>query len=341
MADFTPIDVDALLEPFADLDGEGSVGPDLAYDPARQAIEDAFERSVSDDVGTHDNDWGRVVALVAEQAARTKDVWLGIYMMRGGARGGDIAAVEAGSAYLAGLFEHWWATVHPTLDDYGFQGRKGPCESLTRVAEFLGPLRRATLIAHPRLGRYGADDFERFREAGEAADGYGLFRAALAETPDDVLRQEIGRLDRIRFNIGRVDAVLTAEAGDDTGTNFAATYATLDAMRRGLATYAKAEPVDAGGEEPGGTMDALTASRAGGGVIDSREDVTRAIEAICDYYRRREPGSPVPLALRRAAEWVDMDFLSVLSDIAPESLGEARRVLSFRRAEAEESSFGD
>ncbi len=341
MTDSTPIDVDALLAPFDDTDGEGSVGPDLSYDPERQAIEDAFERSVSDDAGTGDNDWPRVVALVADQAARTKDIWLGIYMMRGGARGGDMMAVEAGSAYLAGLFERWWATVHPTLDDYGFQGRKGPCESLTRVAEFLGPLRRATLIAHPRLGSYTADDFERFREEGDAADGYGMFRAALAETPDDVLREEIGRLDRIRANVGRVDAVLTAEAGDDTGTNFAATYATLDAMRRGLATYAKADPIEAGNQEPAESTTAPAPTRNAAGTIDSREDVTRAIEAICDYYRRREPGSPVPMALRRAAEWVDLDFLAVLADIAPEASAEARRVLSFRRAESEDSSFGD
>jgi type VI secretion system protein ImpA len=66
------------------------------------------------------------------------------------------------------------------------------------------------------------------------------------------------------------------------------------------------------------------------GRVETREDVIKAIDAITDYYRRREPASPVPLVLQRAREWVSLDFLQVLEDIAPGSLDEARRVLASR-----------
>jgi type VI secretion system protein ImpA len=61
------------------------------------------------------------------------------------------------------------------------------------------------------------------------------------------------------------------------------------------------------------------------------------LDSITDYYARREPGSPVPLVLRRARDWVTLDFLSVLEDIAPNSLEEARRVLVTGRNGVENS----
>jgi type VI secretion system protein ImpA len=55
--------------------------------------------------------------------------------------------------------------------------------------------------------------------------------------------------------------------------------------------------------------------------------VVRTLDQLIDYYRRREPGSPVPVALVRAKKWVGMDFLAVLRDISPESLDEVRKIL--------------
>ena len=75
------------------------------------------------------------------------------------------------------------------------------------------------------------------------------------------------------------------------------------------------------------------------GRVESREDVVKALDAIADYYRRREPTSPVPAALQRVREWVNLDFLALLEDIAPNSLDEAKRVLVTQRKPAEGSSW--
>ena len=72
------------------------------------------------------------------------------------------------------------------------------------------------------------------------------------------------------------------------------------------------------------------------GRVDTRDDVIRALDAINDYYRRREPSSPVPLVLERAKAWVNMDFMSVLKDISPDGVDEAIKVL-MRRPPEEES----
>jgi type VI secretion system ImpA family protein len=325
------MDLDALIVALSD---DEPAGPDLSYDSARQDIEGAFDRSVSDDGSDDaDVDWAQIIAQILAQAAATRDVWLPVYLMRAGAKAGKLQAVETGAMLLAGLLENLWDSVHPQLDEYGYQGRKGPTESLTRIGEFIGPFRKVILLEHSRLGSYSGADFDRFRENGESEEGYGMFRALLEETSDDDLQSIVERIAGIDEAIRRADAVLTANAGDDTGTNFQPTYDALAEVRKGVIAFKKNHisevDSDASGEEPmqdsGGGMSG--GSGGGVGAINSREDVLKALDLIAAYYRKKEPGSPVPFALRRARDWVSLDFLSVLEDIAPNSLDEARRVL--------------
>jgi len=324
--------LEELLEP---LDGDNPAGPDLDDDDRRREIREAFESVSAVGEGESDpTDWRSVIKLIHEQGASTKDVWLAIYLARAGARAGQLETVEQGCQYLAGLFETYWDAMHPSLEALGFQGRNGPCESLVRVGEFLGPLRRMTFVQHPRLGTFSGEDLERFAREGEAADNYGAFRAAVAEAPPEELNETIERLDRIRDSLRRVDEVLTAKADGNAGTNFAPTFAALESIRRGLAPYVQSaeeagEAVSDGGESSAETAanGPETAQRSGGR-IETRDDVLRALEAVIDYYRRREPTSPVPVAIARAKRWVNMDFLAALADIVPESISDARRVLS-------------
>jgi type VI secretion system ImpA family protein len=330
------MDLEELLAPVSE---DVPTGPDLAYDPERGEIEQAFESSVSIDTSGEtvegaEIDWRPIVSLIEQQSARTKDVWLAVYLCRAGARSGQIELIETGALYLAGLLERYWEGVHPQLEEYGFQGRKGPCESLTRRGEFLGPLERAPLLQHPRLGRFSGADFERFRAGAETAEGYGMFRAALAETPEENLVEIMSRLDAIAEAFRRADAVLTANADGDTAANFKPTYDLLAQMKKAVQSFtsAPAEPETADVEGQGDTA-SLTASDGPriAGRVESREDVIKALDAISDYYRRREPASPVPVALQRAREWVNLDFLSLIEDIAPAALDEAKRVLVSQR----------
>jgi type VI secretion system ImpA family protein len=338
------MDLEELLAPVSD---DAPAGPDLAYDADRGTIEQAFESSASIDTSgeataTAEIDWRPIISQIEQQSTRTKDIWLAVYLCRGGARSGQLALVETGAEYLAGLLERYWDSVHPQLEEYGFQGRKGPCESLARRGEFLGPLERTPLLEHPRLGRFSGGDFERFRAGAETADGYGLFRAALADTPEENLTEIVARLDAITAAIKRADAVLTANADGDTAANFQPTYDLLSQMKKAVLSFTST-PAQAEPETDHGVAAGPAASEGGGpriaGRVESREDVIKALDAIADYYRRREPASPVPVALQRAREWVNLDFLSLIEDIAPSALDEAKRVLVSQRKPPGESGW--
>ncbi|USQ93981.1 type VI secretion system protein TssA [Caulobacter sp. RL271] len=330
------LDLGRLLAPVSEAD---PTGPDLAYDPARYEIEQAFETEVSIDASGVETqpsevDWRTIVDRIVEQSDRTKDLWLAAYLCRAAARAGQLETVELGTRNLAGLLETYWPSVHPRLEDYGFQGRKGPCDSLVSQAQFLAPLRKITLISHPRLGRYSIDDFERFRLRGESEEGYGMFRAALEDLQYEGLDDVIQRLDAIENNLRRADLVLTSNADDVGGTNFKDAYDALGQMRRAIQAFSP-EPAKPETSEPPTQPHVASSSFSNVAVVaarlETRDDVIRALDALSDYYQRKEPGHPILTLMRRAREWVGQDFMSILEDIAPGSLDEARSVLQSRK----------
>ena len=269
------IDIDALIAPVTD---DNPAGPDLSYDAARQDIESAFEKSVSnDDADGDDVDWKQTISKILGQAEQTRDAWLAVYLMRAGAKAGQLETVEDGATLLARLFETQWDTVHPQLEDYGYQGRKGPCESLTRIGEFLNPLRNVILLQHQRLGTYSGADFERFRVRGDSEDGYGMFRALLQETSDDVLSEIVARLNGIADAVRRADTVLTMNADGDTGTNFQTTYDCIGEIARSVASCLRTPSADVanaieGVDEGAGNSGSGNAAGANfGGTVNSRD----------------------------------------------------------------------
>ncbi|USI74918.1 ImpA family type VI secretion system protein [Sphingomonas morindae] len=331
-------DLETLLAP---VPGDDPAGPDLAYDPQRHLIEQAFDTPVSIDASGQaadapDLDWRTIIAAIVAQSARTKDVWLPVYLCRAGARAGDLATVACGAQALAGLLERYWETAHPRLEDYGFAARRGACDTLTSYREFLAPLERLVLVDHARLGRFTAADLIRLARGGETEPGYGPFRAALDEAGLAPLTDAMAHLIALREALRATDRLLMAHAGSDTGTNFAALYAWLDSLEAALrhvlpqdepeATDAGTEDAEADPAVPAGAG----AAAARPGRIGSREDVVRALDAVIGYYRAQEPGSPVPLLLERAKHWVALDFMAVLEDIAPAALADAGALLQSR-----------
>jgi type VI secretion system protein ImpA len=344
------LDIAALVSPLSD---EAPSGPDLSYDNERIEIESAFERSVSvDNVDDDTTDWRSVIAQITAQAERTRDMWLPVYLMRAAAASKRFDLVVEGAQLLAGLVEERWGDVHPQLDEYGFIGRKTPCESLTRTAEFTGPLSRVPLIEHPRLGRFTGEDLIRFRDQGASAPNYGMFRKVIDDMPAEDLQAVLGTFDSLITAVRRLDGVMTANAEGDTATNFRPTYDVLDSIRAALASHvpgveaepsadmvsAEGWPGDPGAADMGSSGAAGPVGPGFSGTIRSRDEAIRALDAVCAYFASFEPGSPVPLALTRAREWIGLDFMSVLQDIAPNSLGEAGTILRSRISGAGDAS---
>lgn len=334
-------DLETLLAPVSDDD---PVGPDLDSDPEMVEIRNAFETGFADD----DEDapavnWGSIVERCEALLGRSKDIWIAVYMMRAAAKADRLDSVLTGAQVLVGLVEQYWESVHPQLEEWGINARITPVASLGTIKEFVNPLKRITLLAHPRLGRYSGADFARFEQSGDGESDFGMFKAALNDVDQSELRAAMAAFETLEDALKQVDRTFMFNADGD-GPNLQNTYQALGEIRSSLAFHvgddiARADDGESAGGDGGDYADEPQAGGGGRltGRVDSRDDVIRALDAIADYYRRKEPSSPVPVVLQRAREWVALDFLSILKDIAPNSMDDAKRVLVFAKEEQSNS----
>jgi type VI secretion system protein ImpA len=309
-------------------------GPDRTDESERSAISMTFDAVFSDANAVADVNWKDIVASIGSELAKSKDIWLPVYMMRAGAMSGKLEVIADGAEILAALVERFWDTVHPQIAEYELQGRISPCNSLADHKTFLLPLQRMVLVAHPRLGSYTGEQLERFAQKGDEEEGFGMFQAAMADLGTEEPAAIVAQLSGIKAALQRTDTIFGAHSSGD-GPNLQKTYEVMDRITRFISPYAGNEEytTEKAMEQP--PSDGMPSAARMSGAIESRDDVLRAIDTINDYYRRKEPSSPVPVVLKRAKQWVNMDFLTILEDINPGSIEDVKRVLVFQQKEGD------
>ena len=70
------------------------------------------------------------------------------------------------------------------------------------------------------------------------------------------------------------------------------------------------------------------------GDIQSREDVVRMIDKICEYYSKAEPSSPVPRLLERAKRLATMDFMQAISELSPDAINRMKDLFGIKEEES-------
>jgi type VI secretion system protein ImpA len=199
-------------------------------------------------------------------------------------------------------------------------------------------LRRVPLVRSRQYGDVSLRDLD------IAAGVYGAgtepalderhIKAAFAAAPLDDLRtlerSVTGSLDVIVA----IDARLRAEGGIDAAPAFDALNAVLVRLQRGVRAQMTTHP-DRHSAATGPGANAAGASYESTGVplgsVRSRDDATRALDAVAAFFRQHEPSSPVPLLVERAKRLVFKDFLEVLADIAPEAVSQARTAAGLKQ----------
>jgi type VI secretion system protein ImpA len=97
--------------------------------------------------------------------------------------------------------------------------------------------------------------------------------------------------------------------------------------RRGIGVGAP-EAATAGGNEevsPGG-QPVQQQEQPIQGAIHSRNDVIAMLDKVIEYYRQREPASPVPMLIERAKGLGHKDFLEIIRDLAPDGVAQVEKL---------------
>ncbi|WP_164467255.1 ImpA family type VI secretion system protein [Caulobacter flavus] len=340
------IDVKALLSPISDADPTGAnLSDDASLELSVQRDRIAYGLKAC----LPDAKKGRseplpprgIIELCGKCLGVQKDIWFGVYMAQAGASAGDLDAVAAGAEIVAGLLADMWDQASPPLSD-GIVARSNASDTLGSYADFVRRLAAAPLWKS-RQGAFTAGDIT----AG-AGERYDLFISALSLQGPADLQAIAGQIARFQKALDSIDAAFEAYALSAGVFDDAAGFGTSrEFMERLLSHIGEAieaprsAPADGPAAEipaaspqttaaPSGFAASAPAAPAGTpirGRIASREDVARAIDEICAYYKAQEPGSPIPMVLERVKTWLPMSFIDVLKEIAPGSVSEAERIL--------------
>ena len=346
------IDVERLLEPVS---AEAPCGENLEYDADYAAMELAAAGKPEQQFGStliaaEDPDWGEVLGKAIGLLERSKDLRVALSLARSGTRADGIAGLADSLTVINGLLDKFWDAVHPQLDP---DDENDPTIRINTIASLCDPTsmlrfaREAPLVRSRGMGSFSYRDVQvASGEMPPPSEGskpeQASIDAAFSDVDSEQLKTTAADAARALEMARGIEENLTEHVGVSRAPSLEALTDMLKGMNkllhakleiRGLLNDEEpaAEPADAPKtprvrakpQLPRPTVVRRLRSQKLTGEIASREDVIRAIDKICDYYKRYEPSSPVPLFLNRAKRLASKSFLEILRDLTPDALNQA------------------
>ena len=345
------IPLQKLLDPIS---ADKPCGDSLAYDPEFQKLAiDIRGKPETQAAGqikpAEEPSWKDIRERSLALLGRSKDLQIVVYLTVALLKLEGLAGFHDGVSLLRQWLERYWDTLHPQLDP---EDKNDPTERLNILSsmskeagamgsmgdplKFLDRLTTTPLSQSSKMGRFSLADIQH-SEAGTPGPGnkpppsMGQIEAAFRDTPSEVLQATSEAVADTIAQIKAIDAFLTGAVGTERALSWDKLNTLLGQIQRRLTQYisggAPVPVADALAEASTGTGARLAV--AGGtftGTIQSRRDVIRALDQICQFYRQSEPSSPIPFILARAKRLVEMDYMQIINELTPEALDKVKTI---------------
>jgi type VI secretion system protein ImpA len=340
------INVDDLLKPVSDAQ---SCGEDFSYHPALQNLEAISRGKPETQFGPGEEpQWKEVRDAALEVLGQSKHLTASVILTVSLVEIGGLEGFRDGLALVRGLLEKFWGDLYPKLDP---EDNNDPTERLNILNnlssagepyKFTVHLKQMALCNSPAMGRItlqqilaAKDKGDKTKPSGAASAGnsgpdLNQIQAAFKDAGPEAAAASLALVDEAFGHARSIESFLDSALGSGKGVNFEALNKLLLEMKHAVEPYANGKgslAASTGGDEVlvegGSTVGGRPVARGGpsvSGTIQTRSDVIKALDLICDYYRENEPSSPVPLILERAKRLVDKDFMEIMTDLNPDAL---------------------
>jgi type VI secretion system protein ImpA len=336
--------VEDLLVP---LSSEDPCGTDLSYDPALHELETLSHGKPETQFSeAEEPNWKKVREQSLALFARTKDLRLAINLIVAELEEEGFPGFASGLQLLRGLVERYWDTLYPKLDpEFG----NDPLERINLISSLATPeatfgdplqivrrVRRAPLCHSPRLGSFSLSQIQAASarpsappEGDQTVAAKGpdltLIDAAFRDSDAALLVQIDQALSSAIDELGGLSEFLDRTVGITKSISFDGLKSVLLDARKQVGRYLT-NPEGGVREEAGSrlTFGDKAQTAAVPGSIQTRDDVLRSLDAICAYYERTEPSSPVLPLLRRAQQLVGKNFTEILQELAPDTVAQVK-----------------
>jgi type VI secretion system protein ImpA len=288
-------------------------------------------------------EWVEIRDKAVDAIGRSKDLrllaHLGTALLRTDGVSGFSSALNVASHWL----QTYWTQTYPLVDEDAILR----CSALNCFADpmaVVDGLRRVPLVRSRQHGTFSLRDIDIATHqlapaANEPVADPNQINAAFGSMPLASLTQLHEDVTSAVAAIHKIDDVMRESGGVEATPKFELLSAQLARMSQVLRGQLGAHPESTGdGASAGNGAGAALRAQDGpaiSGVVKSRQDAIRALDAVAAFFRQTEPSSPVPLFIERAKRLVSKDFLEVLADIAPDAVPQARAAGGLKPSEHE------
>ncbi len=332
------MDLDALL---AERESNPPSGENLEYEDIFLVMEIAArpveERQAGDEIlEAEDPDFADVAQKALAVMERSHDLRAGVVLAGAQLFTRGLAGFSEGLAYVRGCLEQHWETCHPELDaedDDDPTMRINALRALGATDPVLRGLRAAPLTESRAFGGVTLRDIQISLGQVAPRDGESpkfdsaSVAAAFQDTPEDTLAETLAAAQSALEHLQAIEGVF-AERTPGQGPHLTEAIRLLQQIIRQVGAVAGVAASSDEDEAEGAAPADASASAARGapGQILSHADVRAALDAIAAYYQKNEPSSPVPILLGRAKRLVGADFMSIVNELAPQSVDNVRLI---------------
>ncbi len=305
--------------------------------------------------------WSEVRDAAFELLTRTHDLRVAMSYTRAMLHTAGVIGLSIGLELLCGLIERYWETLYPRLDP---EDNNDPTQrinilvALCEGEDIIVPLPKTNLCASRAVGQFSLRDIqiangkiEPTKTDKTPAPTTDTVDAAFTDCDVEDLQATQMAISASLQNLDTLTTVLNDKISETSENKKIDSYYVPDfdelkdilkEMEAIMVTQLEGRVVPDPGEERATVENEdpdspQSAEKRGKpmGAINTRQDVISALDKICTYYQNNEPGSPVPLLLKRARQLVDKDFLEIMQDLGLDS---AAQIQSLFKEAADDTS---
>jgi type VI secretion system protein ImpA len=346
------LDVEPLL---AETRSMPPCGVDLEYDAEFLELEalasDKPKRQFQDT--DEEPPWRDIMERAAALFDRSKNLRVALIYTRAASRVAGLSGFHAGLRVLLGMHERYWENLYPPLDAEDADSPAAlRATALTALADPFTPFDDHSTLLHDlrvaevcrvpgdRLtvrdiliatGRLAAPEGEPTRTLQTVQ---GVLAKAIKDEPA-ALSDALALPETVEKLANRMSACFGAQDAPSITMMMGAAQNIASVCRSVAMEHAvAAQP----GEIAQPAAAPAAASAAAAGVeepphaqgtarLATRADAIAMLDAVCAFLERTEPTNPAPLLIRRARALMEMDFIAIMQDLAPDSLARIQQIL--------------